>query len=353
MPQARPYTPPVPYELPPDRRVDRRGAIVRWVTFGIVALLVALVAYLGYVGFVGSAQAVDPARSRDCRTPADLGWTYEAIGYDIASDERLASLPDPTDCDAAPVMAGDQLVGQDGVALAGWYIPAPEAGPEAPTIVIAHGHGVNKSAVLSRAEILHERFNLVLFDFRNHGQSEEAVTTVGLRERLDLEAVIGWLEEAKGPSSIGVLGVSMGGAASLMAARSDSRVDALVVESTHATLANAIAARLDRQGYPLSLPGAWAILLGGLIRSGDDMSAADPVQAIEDYGERPLLLVAGGRDDTLGATDADDLLAAARGGGADVALQVCADAGHAGSLERCPDDYRDWVLGFFADALGG
>ena len=353
MRQARPYTPPVPYELPPDRRVDRRGAIVRWVTFGIVALLVALVAYLGYVGFVGSAQAVDPVRSRDCRIPADLDWTYEAIGYDIASDERLASLPDPADCEVEPVTAGDELVGTDGVSLAGWYIPAPGRDPEGPTIVIAHGHGVNKSAVLSRAEVLHDDYNLVLFDFRNHGQSEEAVTTVGLRERLDLAAVVGWLEEEKGPSSIGVLGVSMGGAASLLDARTDPRVDALVVESTHATLANALSARLDRQGYPLSLPGAWAILLGGLIRSGEDMSAADPVQAIEDYGERPLLIIAGGRDDAIGPTDADDLLAAARAGGADVELRICAEAGHAASLERCPDDYRDWVLGFFADALGG
>ena len=353
MPGARPYTPPVPYELPADRRADRRGAIGRWATFGILALLVALLAYLGYVGFAGSAQVLDPARSRDCRTPAHLAWTYEAIGYDIASDERLASVPEPTDCDVAPAMAGDALVGADGISLAGWYIPAGSAGPEAPTIVLTHGHGVSKSSLLTRAELLHPDYNLVLFDFRNHGQSEEAVTTAGLRERLDLAAVLDWLEAEKAPSSIGVLAVSMGGAAALMEVRSDGRVDALVVESTHATLANAIGARLDRHGYPLAVPAAWAILLGGLIRSGEDMSAADPIQAIEDYGDRPLLLVAGGRDDAMASTDADDLLAAARAGGADVTLRVCAEAGHAASLEQCPGEYRDWVLGFFADALGG
>jgi pimeloyl-ACP methyl ester carboxylesterase len=342
----------VPYELPADRRTDRRSAIGRWATFAIVAILVALLAYLGYVGFVGSAQAVDPARSRDCRTPAHLGWQYEAIGYDIASDDRLADVPDPIDCDAAPVMAGSSLVTADGVSLAGWYIPAESGNPDAPTIVLAHGHGVNKSAVLTRAELLHPNYHLLLFDFRAHGQSEESASTVGLREQLDLGRVIDWLEAEKAPSAIGVLAVSMGGAAALMEARSDPRVDALVVESTHATLANAIQARLDRQGYPLSLPGAWAILLGGLLRSGEDMSAADPIQAIEDYGERPILLVAGGRDDTLGANDAEDQLAAARAGGADAALRVCEEAGHAASLEACPDDYADWVLGFFADALG-
>lgn len=345
----------MPYELPADGRAERRGATIgRWVTFGLVALLVATLAYLGYVGYVGSGQAVHPERSRDCRTPAHLGWAYEAVNYDIASDDRLVSVADPTRCSVEPAMAGAELTASDGTPLAAWYIPADRCGdcPEAPTIVIAHGHAVNKSAVLSRAELLHPDYNLLLFDFRGHGQSGGATSTVGLQERLDVAAVIGWLEEEKGPSAIGLLGISMGGSASLADARADERIDALVVESTHATLANAIQARLDRQGYPLSLPGAWAILLGGLLRSGYDMSAADPIQAIEDYGDRPLLIVAGGRDDTLGPRDADDLLAAARVGGADAQLQVCAEAGHAQSLERCPDDYHDWVLGFFADALG-
>jgi pimeloyl-ACP methyl ester carboxylesterase len=354
MPQARPYTPAVPYELPSLRRADRRALIGRWVTFALVALLVVLLVYLAYVGFAGSEQVVEPGRSRDCRTPSlAYGWEYEAINYQITGDLPLADLPDPTECDIEPAMAGDSLVTPDGVSLAGWYIPAGSgAGPEAPTIVLAHGHGTNKSGMLARAEALHDDFNLVLFDFRNHGQSEDGQTTVGLLERTDLRTVIDWLERTKAPAAIGVLGVSMGSATAVNEARADQRVDALVMESTHATLANALEARLELQGYPLALPGAWSILLGGLVRTGQDMSAADPVQAVEGYGERPLLLVADGQDDTIGPTDADDLLAAARSGGALVELQVCEAAGHGQSVRACAGDYPDWVLGFFADALG-
>jgi pimeloyl-ACP methyl ester carboxylesterase len=354
MPQARPYTPAVPNELPSQRRADRSALIGRWVTFGLVALLVVLLVYLAYIGFVGSGQVVDPGRHRDCRTPAiAFGWEYEAINYPMTGDLLLADLLDPTECDLEPAMAEDALVTPDGVSLAGWYIPASSgAGPEAPTIVMAHGHGVNKSNLLSRAEALHDDFNLVLFDFRNHGQSEDAQTTAGLLEREDLRTVIDWLERTKVPSGIGVLGVSMGSATAVNEARADQRVDALVMESTHATLANALQARLELHGYPLALPGAWSILLGGLVRTGQDMSAADPVQAVENYGERPLLLVADGRDDTIGSTDVDDLLAAARSGGARVDLRVCEAAGHGQSVRACPGDYRDWVLGFFADSLG-
>lgn len=355
MVRTRPYTPAVPYELPRDRRADRRGAIWRWVTFVMVAVLVALFAYLAYVGFVGSGQVVEPpAPSRDCRTPSIAhGWGYEAVNYEASSDAELAELPDPTDCDPRIGTERADLATADGVSLAAWYIPAGNgAGPEAPTIVLAHGHGANKSGMLSRAEVLHPGYNLVLFDFRNHGQSEDAATTVGLLERNDLRAVIDWLEANKAPRAIGLLGVSMGGAAAINESRGDPRVAALVIESTHATLANALTARLDRQGYPLSLPAAWSILLGGLIRTGQDMSAGDPLQAIEGYGERPLLIIAGGSDDSMGATDAQDLLAAALDGGAQAELKVCPTAGHGETPRACPGEYRDWVLGFFADAIG-
>lgn len=355
MPGARPYTPAVPYELPAYRRPDRRAAIMRWATFALVAFLVALLAYLGYVGFAGSAQANQPGRSTDCTTPTmAFGWEYEAINYDLEADERLAGEADPRSCAVTPARAGDDLVTSDGVSLAGWYIPAANGvGPTGPTIVLAHGHGVNKSNLLGRAELLHPEYNLVLVDFRGHGQSEDALSTVGLLERDDLRRVIDWLAATKRPRVIGVLGVSMGGAAAVNEARGDGRVAGLVLESTHATLANALQARLERQGYPLALPGAWAIMLGGLVRTGQDMSAADPVQAVADYGERPLLLIAGGRDDTIGPHDRDALLAAAREGGSQVELRVCEEAGHAGSPEACAGAYRDWVLGFFADALEG
>ncbi len=344
----------MPYEPPPDPRAARSTAIWRWVSFALVALLVALLAYLGYVGYAGSGQLAEPpAPSRDCRTPGiAFGWNYEAVNYDAASDAALAEMPDPTDCDRQGEPAGPDLLTPDGLALAGWYVPsASGSGPAGPTVVLAHGHGANKSGMLARASVLHADYNLVLFDFRNHGQSEDALTTVGIVERADLRTIIDWLEGAKGPSQIAVLGVSMGGATAANEAVGDPRVDALVLESTHATLANAIQARLERAGYPLSLPGAWSVLLGGLIRSGQDMSAADPVQAVDRLRDRPVLIIGAGRDDAVGASDADDLLAAALEGGAEAELQVCEEAGHGGSLSSCEDGYGDWVLGFLRRAL--
>jgi uncharacterized protein len=241
---------------------------------------------------------------------------------------------------------------RDGARLAGWYIPAAaDIGPTGPTIVLAHGQDFDKSDMLPYAEILHADYNLVLFDFRNHGQSSDAATTLGIREQLDIEAVLNWLELAKQPTQVAVLGVAMGGSAAINAADTDSRIEALVLDSTHATLANAIEAHLSLSGYPLALPGAWAILLGGLLRTGEDMTAADPIQAAERYGSRPILILVGGKDDSIGPQDGTDMEAAAREGGATAELQTCPAAGHADLIQACASDYRTWVLTFLQQAL--
>ena len=342
----------MPYELPPDPSTERRARLTRRVSFAFAALLVALVAYLGYVGYEGSRQLTDPPNpTADCRTPATMGWDYEAIGYDIAADAELATEIDPRACARQGSPAGDE-VGVDEIALAGWYIPvAGGAGPTGPTVVVAHGWGSNKSAMLDRAAILHDAYNLLILDFRNHGQSTDAATTQGVREAADLSAMIDWLEREKGPAQIAVLGVSMGGATALAEAGRDDRVDGVIVESAHATLATAAQARLDRSGYPLSTLGSWAILLGTLIRTGEDVSSVDPVQTVQRLDDRPLLLIHGQTDGSIGPDDAQSILAAATDAGSPAELHVCPAAGHGESAEVCAEDYAGWVLGFLGRVL--
>jgi pimeloyl-ACP methyl ester carboxylesterase len=314
--------------------------------------LEVLVGYLAYVGFDGSQAFAAHDRAGDCRTPASaFGWSYEAINYDLATDADLDAYPDRADCPRPGEPAGTDVLASDGTRIAGWYIPAAGGGASAPTIVLAHANGKAKSEMLSWAEPLHARYNLVLFDFRNHGQSTGSVTTLGVREVLDLKAILDWLERAKSPSSIAVLGVSMGGAAAIDEAADDDRVSALIIDSTHATLVSSLEAQLESRGLPLALPGAWSILLGGLLRTGEDLSLADPVQSIGNIGERPVLIVAAGDDDVVNSGDAAELMSAAPDHGAHVELQTCPGAGHGGSVETCSAEYAGWVLGFLQRAL--
>jgi uncharacterized protein len=343
----------MPWQPPQPSRGPRARAQA-WTTFLVAALLVALLAYLGYFAFEGSRLiTAHVAPSRDCRTPALLEWAYEPVNYDGDADALLADEIDPLWCTRLGPPAGDRLVAADGTRIAGWYIPAAgEIGPREATVVLTHGWGSNKSNMLPHAEMLRERYNVVAFDLRGHGQSSGQITTQGVLEQHDLRAMIDWLEREKGPRQIAVLGVSMGGATAVNAAQRDRRIDALVLDSTHATLASAIQARLERAGYPLSVPASWAVLFGGLVRTGHDLSAVDPARAIARVGDTPVLVVHGGADGTMSPRDADELRGAAEAAGVPVELRICPEAGHAAVLSTCPHDYRSWVLGFLERALG-
>ena len=341
------------FQVPLDPREERRARNVGWAMTILSAILVALLAYLGYAAWVGSERLVNPAASHVCRLPSAYGWSYQAINYDQASDAALAAEPDPDNCTAAGQPAGTDLVASDGTRLAGWYIPAAAPiGATGPTVILVHGHASNKNALLPLAEVLHADYNVVLFDLRNHGQSFGTQTTAGVRERLDLEAIVAWLAATHAPSRVAVLGSSMGGIAATSAVAGGLPVQALILDSTPAGVAGATEREIADMGYPLALPASWAVMLGSLFRTGVDVTAADPEVNIDNLGSVPVLILQGTEDRFLEADAAERLAALARDAGVNVEVQTCAGADHSRLEEVCPDEYRTWVLGFLARTLG-
>ncbi len=325
---------------------------------GVVVVVVAGIGYLGYVGAEGSRRLVADAPARgDCRTPdVQFGWTYEAINYDIADDAALkARNPDLTNCAYLGTKAGDAVVTDDGIRIAGWYVPAGNgSGPTAPTVVLVHGFQASKSGVLKYGEGLHDTFNLVAFDLRHFGRSTGDQTTAGVLEQKDLRAIIDWLERTKHPTHVGVLGNSLGAATALLEATSDSRVEALVLDSMHTRLKYQVEARLQQAGHP-AYPGTWAILLGSRLRTGLDLEAADAEDQLAKVGRRPFLLIHGTADDEdlPARTQAFYQEMVARGIPAD--LHWCTGSGHdapAGMpVDVCRDAFGAWVNEFFTSTL--
>jgi pimeloyl-ACP methyl ester carboxylesterase len=337
------------FQMPVDAREARRARNVGWATTILSGALIGLLTYLTYGALVGSDQLVHPEQSRVCRLPSALGWTYEAINYDLASDATLAAESDPENCASEGQPAGTALVTEDGIRIAGWYVPAASPiGPVGPTVVLVHGHGTNKSTMLSVAEVLHPDYNLVLYDQRNHGQSFGTETTVGVTERLDLEAVVAWLRATHGPTWVAVYGNSMGGITAAAAVADGLPVQALILDSTPGSIAEATERRIAGDGYPLSLPASWAVMLGTLFRTGVDISAADPMLSIDDIGPVPVLILQGSEDREMQPGTAQQLADKAAAAGVSAEVQICPGAGHSRVDEECADEYRSWVLGFLA-----
>ena len=341
-------------------RSDRRVAHHNWrmtrrrLTRTAAILLTGILGgYFGYVGWEGSGQLAHPPNpNRDCRTPADLGWAYEAINYDIATDDDLrAREPARQECQTFGQGARDEVVTEDGIRLAGWWIPsAAGSPPDGPTVVLVHGYGSSKSAMLDHATFIHDRYHLVLFDLRNGQQSTGAITTQGISEQRDLSAILDWLERTKGPMQVAVLGESMGGHIAAGVAARDDRVDALILTSTHDTLRRAMVARVDNAGHPGEL--GWPLIwIGTWLRTGENVFAQDPIAAVVDLGDRPLLLIHGGADDDAPPASAEELRRAAEAAGVDVTVRICADADHGKMDEVCPVEYGTWLNEFLERAL--
>jgi pimeloyl-ACP methyl ester carboxylesterase len=334
--------------------------IVKTALAALLALAVGgLALYTAYAGVEGSHRLVGrEGTTRDCRTPdIQFGWEYEAINYDLGDDAELKTRnPDLKDCGYEGALAGDEVVTEDGVRIAGWYIPAADgAGPRAPTVVLVHGFKANKSGVLRYGQGLHERFNLVAYDARNSGRSTGTETTAGVEEQHDLDAILDWLEREKGPARVGVLGNSLGAATALAEAVTDPWIDALALDSMHTRLRYQIEARVGADHWSY-FGTTWAIVLGAWLRTGADIQSIDAEDLIDDYGTRPLLLIHGTADteDLAERTLAFSEQAAAEG--VPTELRWCADSGHkapAGMpVDVCAADFAEWTAGFFADALG-
>jgi pimeloyl-ACP methyl ester carboxylesterase len=347
-------TPAEPELAPSARKPGWR--IVRRLLMALVALvLIAGIGYTAYVGVVGSETFVHPTGNTDCRTPmVRYGWAYAAINYDIADDTVLENTnPDMENCSSQGTSAGTEVVTSDGARIAGWYIPAANgAGPTGPTVVLVHGWAANKSEVLKYAAAFHATYNVVAFDLRGGGRSSRTEVTFGLREKLDLEAVIDWLQRTKHPSHIAVMGNSMGAATAVLAAVRDQRIEALILDSMHARVEDVVGRRLEvDEGQP-SLPGTAAILFGVWVRTGLNLMDANPIDAIPTLGHRPILFIHGTGDlQDLPWRSVYPNYNAARAAGIPAELHMCEGARHGYVIDTCPDDWARWSVDFLGRAL--
>ena len=140
-------------------------------------------------------------------TPADLGLKYENVSFYT----------------------------QDHVLIRGWFIP--NKNPNAKTIILLHGYPADKGDILPSRSFLHDKYHLLLFDFRHLGQSGGSYTSIGKKEILDLLAAIQFLHQ-RHIDKVGIWGLSMGGAVALMTAQDSPAIRAVVSESTYASLDN-------------------------------------------------------------------------------------------------------------------
>jgi dipeptidyl aminopeptidase/acylaminoacyl peptidase len=303
------------------RHGSTRRSLAAWVGRIVAA---GAAGYLGFVTVEGSRRVVRPPRKPVEPTeegapahPGDIGLAHEDVRF-------------TTD---------------DGYTLDGWLIPAGRETRAA--VILMHGFSWHRLPWLTEfVPWIQPRFNILQFDFRGHGNSDDAPITLGTLEQRDVAAAVRFLQ-GRGYGPIGLMGISMGGSVAITAAP-DLPVAAVVADAAYAELAHPIANRMREGHYPLPRLGSRLVVAAASVRARTRLR--QPIQRVGQIAPRGLLLIAPREDRLVDWTQALRLYDAAR---EPKELMVVDGAAHSEARSVAGTAYERRVLEFLERHLDG
>ncbi len=240
---------------------------------------------------------------------------------------------------------------EDNLNISGWFFASRQTQP-APAIVLCHGVWTGRRECLPMALRFHNAgYNVLCFDFRAHGLSGGRYTSVGRHETNDVIGAVHYLSQRPevDPRRIGVIGFSMGAAATIQAAARCEQIAAVVADSAYATFLDAarysfqVVTRLPH--YPIApIAMAWAKWIVNV--------DANRMRPIDDIGRiaRPILITHGALDQIVPVRHAHTLFKAAQ---EPKDLWIVPGAHHVEARDIDPDGYFERVESFLGEALSG
>lgn len=255
---------------------------------------------------------------------------------------RGEPIPDAADMMELPVQ-DVSFYNWRGELLSGWLAITT---PGAPVIILNHGTPGNRMSMVSRAAFLYNHgLNVLLFDFQSYGKSQGVMSTLGMVESEDILAAISYLHSLPDTmsSKIGVLGLSMGATAAVLAAARTTDILALVAESCP----------IDASEVKMDVPSEEAREADRLLVEqvyGVDITQARPVDVVNKLaGHTAIFFVNGDADSITPLPGMQELYDSA---GAPKQYWVVPGAQHAQSFDVDPQDYIQRVDAFFDEFLG-
>lgn len=231
-----------------------------------------------------------------------------------------------------------------GATLHGWWI-AGQRGKGA--IILMHGVRDSRLGMIERAKFLSAvGYSILLFDFQAHGESDGAQITFGYLESRDAQAAVKFVREKMPQEKIGVIGVSLGGAATLLA-EPKLAVDAIVLESVYPTIEQAIQNRFHH--YLFFVGDAISPLFVKQLqpRLGITPQALHPIEKINAL-TAPKLILSGADDKHTLLTETQQLF---QNASEPKELWILDGAGHEDLFKFARQEYAQRIMKYFAAHL--
>lgn len=226
----------------------------------------------------------------------------------------------------------------------GWLVYGQPGGG---VVLLVHSMRSNRLEMLSRARFLRDQgYSVLLIDLQAHGETAGEKITFGLRESENIEASIVFLRKTFPTERIGAIGVSLG-AAGIVLAKHDLKLSAVILESLHPTIEEAVDNRLK-----LHFGNYGSVLLPLMLSQltfylDTSTEALSPITRINNLNA-PLLIISGTEDAHTTQLETERLYAAAR---APKELWIVPGARHFNMHTYAGREYEQRISAFLSQYL--
>jgi predicted MFS family arabinose efflux permease/pimeloyl-ACP methyl ester carboxylesterase len=293
-----------------------RGVARKLAVVALALAVVVLVALPWLLSFAITKAGTRPDERARADTPAARGATFEDVTF----------------------------ASSDGVKLSGWYLPSRA---HRLTVVMTHGLFRSRYETLERGLRLWQQGDgVVLYDLRRHGKSAGEFSSVGYYERRDVLAALKFAEEREPQNRVVLFGVSMGAAATLLAAseaQGDARLAGIVSESSFLSFGDTARHHIGLTPLP-TFPFAPLLIKFTAWRMNFEASDFDALRAARGI-RQPILFIGSGKDVRMPNETVLEPLYAAAGNPLKRRL-VVAGATHGHAFDAAPDEYMNALAEF-------
>ena len=209
-------------------------------------------------------------------------------------------------------------------------------------IIISHGYTDNHIGSLKYVSMYLELgFNCVLYDLRGHGENAKDFTTYGIREALDLKAVIEDTRTRYGSiSQLGIHGESLGAATSVTVLKYKPEVDFVVADCGFSDIENVLRKAYTDNHVPSFFVDVANVT--GKMLYHYSLLEMRPIESLEG-NQIPILFIHGSDDTFILPKNSRDMSERTPGYSE---VHLIEGAGHAASILTAPDDYIKYVRDF-------
>lgn len=270
---------------------------------------------------------------------------YSVITESMPAPSEVVVPPDlPFEVEEVKFEGGDTLM------MSGWKVPSRNGA----TIILLHGYGGNRTAMLWHAkQLVNAGYGVLLYDERASGESEGTRRSYGWEDPRDVQGAIRFIqtESGDGAERIGIAGCSIGAQIALQSASYYPELEAVWADGPSSVRArdlpapkNLIVALIILGNYSLD----WAFELRL------DMDAPAPlVDIIGDIAPRPIMLVGGGIPHPLVGSEAKMMIPRyAQFAGSNAQTYIIPEAVHCDGPAHRPEEYAQRMVEFFDTAFG-